>query len=95
MLDLSDIHLLSKFQRGAETFLVRLKETKAPMVLTVDGKAEAVVQDDQSYQELLDLLELLESITSICKSIEEFEQGEGISLKEAWKQFQEKHGLPD
>ncbi len=95
MLSLSEIHPLSEFQRGAKAFLARLKETKAPMVLTVNGKAAAVVQDAESYQQLLDRIELLESIAGIRKSIEEFEQGEGIPLKEAWEQFQEKYDLPD
>lgn len=95
MLSLNDIHPLSEFQRGAKAFLAKLKETKTPMVLTVNGKAAAVVQDAESYQQLLDRLELLESIAGIRKSIEEFDQGEGMPLKEAWKQLQEKHGLPD
>lgn len=95
MLNLSDIHPLSEFQRGAKAFLTRLKETKAPMVLTVNGKAAAVVQDAESYQQLLDKVELLESIVGIRKSIEEFEQGEGMPLKEAFQQLQEKYGLPD
>jgi prevent-host-death family protein len=95
MLSLSDIHPLSEFQRGAKAFLVKLRETKSPMVLTVNGKAAVVVQDAESYQQLLDKIELLESIAGIRKSIEEFEQGKGMPLKEAWKQLQEKYGLPD
>ncbi len=95
MLNLNDIHPLSEFQRGAKAFLVKLKETKTPIVLTVNGKAAAVVQDAESYQELLDKLELLESVSKIQNSIQEFEQGKGIPIKEAWKQFQEKYGLPD
>ena len=95
MLSLSDIHPLSEFQRGAKAFLARLKETKAPMVLTVNGKAAAVVQDAESYQQLLERMELLESIVGIRKSIEEFDRGQGVSLKEAWKEFQEKYDLPD
>ncbi|MEQ8958002.1 MAG: type II toxin-antitoxin system Phd/YefM family antitoxin [Coleofasciculus chthonoplastes F3-SA18-01] len=95
MLSLSDIHPLSEFQRGAKAFLARLKETKAPMVLTVNGKAAAVVQDAESYQQLLDRIELLESMAGIRKSIEEFDQGKGMPLKEAFQQLQEKYGLPD
>jgi prevent-host-death family protein len=95
MLSLSDIHPLSEFQRGAKVFLARLKETKAPMVLTVNGKAAAVVQDAESYQQLLDRLELLESIAGIRKSIEQFDRGEGMPLKEAFQQLREKYGLPD
>ncbi|MGK7961793.1 type II toxin-antitoxin system Phd/YefM family antitoxin [Crocosphaera sp.] len=89
MVSLNDIHPLSEFQRGAKAFLARLKETKSPMVLTVNGKAAAVVQDAQSYQELLDRLELLESIAGIRKSMKEFEQGKGLPLKEAFDQLKE------
>ena len=95
MLSLSEIHPLSEFQRGAKAFLAKLKETKAPMVLTVNGKAAAVVQDAESYQQLLDKIELLESIVGIRKSIEEFDRGEGMPLKEAFQQLQKKYGLPD
>ncbi|HAG79916.1 MAG TPA: type II toxin-antitoxin system Phd/YefM family antitoxin [Cyanobacteria bacterium UBA12227] len=92
---LSDIHPLSEFQRGAKAFLIKLKKTKTPIVLTVNGKAAAVVQDAESYQQLLDRIELLESIAGIRKSIEEFERGEGMPLKQAFQQLQEKYGIPD
>ncbi|WP_340626545.1 MULTISPECIES: type II toxin-antitoxin system Phd/YefM family antitoxin [Aphanizomenon] len=95
MLNLSNIHPLSEFQRGAKMFLDRLKETKSPIVLTVNGKAAAVVQDAESYQKLIDRLELLESIATIRKSINEFEQGEGMPLNQAFAEFKEKYGIPD
>lgn len=95
MVNLSDIHPLSEFQRGAKAFLAKLKETKTPIVLTVNGKAAAVVQDAESYQQLLDRLELLESIVGIRKSIDEFDKGEGMLLREAFQNLQEKYGLPD
>ena len=69
---------------------IRLKETKAPIVLTVNGKATAVVQDAEGYQQLLHRIELLESIVGIRKSIAEFEQGKGIPLKQAFAELREK-----
>ena len=95
MFSLCDIHPLSEFQRGAKTFLVKLKETKTPIVLTVNGKAAAVVQDAQSYQQLLDRIELLESMAKIRQSMDEFDQGKGIPLNQAFEQFKEKYGIPD
>ena len=92
---LSDIYPLSEFQRGAKMFLDKLKETKSPIVLTVNGKAAAVVQDAESYQKLIDRLELLESIAKIRQSIKEFEQGEGMPLNQAFAEFKEKYGIPD
>lgn len=49
-----DITSLSNFQHYTREFLLRLKETARPVVLTIDGKAECVVQDAESYQRLLD-----------------------------------------
>jgi len=89
MFSLSDIHPLSEFQRGAKMFLDKLKETKSPIVLTMNGKAAAVVQDAESYQKLIDRLELLESITKIRRSINEFEQCEGMPLNQAFAEFKE------
>ncbi len=51
MLDLNrDINSLSNFKRNTPEFLRQLKETGHPVVLTINGKAELVVQDTTSYQ---------------------------------------------
>ncbi|MEM8806146.1 MAG: type II toxin-antitoxin system Phd/YefM family antitoxin [Cyanobacteria bacterium P01_G01_bin.38] len=94
MLNLRNIHPLSEFQRGAKAFLEKLKASKSPIVLTVNGKAAVVVQDADSYQALLDRMELLESIAGIRKSIDEFDKGKGISLNQAFQQLQEKYDIP-
>jgi PHD/YefM family antitoxin component YafN of YafNO toxin-antitoxin module len=49
MLDLNgDIDYLTEFKRNTTEFLSQLKETGQPVVLSVDGKAELVVQDASS-----------------------------------------------
>ena len=54
MLDLKeDITSLSNFQRNTREFLQRLRETGRPLILTVNGQAELVVQAAASYQKLL------------------------------------------
>ncbi|MGK7947162.1 MAG: type II toxin-antitoxin system Phd/YefM family antitoxin [Microcystaceae cyanobacterium] len=95
MLSLGDFYPLSDFQKGASALIAKLKETKAPIVLTVNDQASVVVQDAESYQRLLERLDLLESVAGIRKSVEEFEQGEGIPLSEAFQQLKEKYDLPD
>lgn len=47
------------------------------MVLTVNGKAELVVQDAESYQKLLDAFELLETLKGIKLGLEQRWRGEG------------------
>ena len=57
LLDLTkDIHSLSEFKRNSLRFLRRLRESGAPLVLTVNGKAEFVLQDVESYQRLREQL---------------------------------------
>jgi prevent-host-death family protein len=94
-LDLRNIHPLSDFQRSAKTFLTTLKDTQAPIVLTVNGKAAVVVQDAESYQRLLERIELLESLAGIRKSLDEFDRGLGIPLDEAFHQLRQQHDIPD
>ena len=66
MLNISrDIHSLSSFKRNSLEFIEQMKQTGEPVVLTVNGKAELVVQDAESYQKMLDALERLEAIAVI------------------------------
>ena len=50
-----DIQPLTAFRNNSVKMMRQLKRTKRPLVLTVNGKAEAVVQDASAYQRLLDL----------------------------------------
>lgn len=94
-LDLRNIHPLSDFQRSAKSFLSTLKDTQAPMVFTVNGKAAVVMHDAESYQRLIERMELLESMAGIRKSLDEFEQGQGVPLETAFQQLRDKHDIPD
>ena len=68
MLNISrDIQSLSNFKRNTSSFVERMKQTGQPVVLTVNGKAEVVVQDAKSYQELLEKIEKLEVIAGVKK----------------------------
>jgi prevent-host-death family protein len=78
MINLSrDIHSLTDFKRNTTEFLQRIKETRHPLVLTVNGKAELVVQDAESYQELLEAAELVETLKGIKLGLEQMQEGKG------------------
>ena len=54
MLDLTqDIQSLTTFRRRSGDFLKQLRKSKRPVVLTVKGKAAAIVQDAAAYQRLV------------------------------------------
>ena len=93
MIDLREVRSVTEFQRNLKDYAAALKEKKTPLVLTVNGRAELVVQNAESYQELLDRLERAESIAAIRQGMEEFEQGKGIPLQEAEEKLRTKHGL--
>jgi hypothetical protein len=61
--------------------------------LTVNGQAELVVQDAESYQFILERLDRAETLASIRRGIEQFDEGRGISLDEAEEQLRKKHGF--
>jgi PHD/YefM family antitoxin component YafN of YafNO toxin-antitoxin module len=78
MLDLSrDIQSLTDFKKNTPDFVHQMKETGEPIVLTINGKAELVVQDAKSYQRLLDLAERLETIQAVKEGIASMQRGEG------------------
>ena len=57
MIDLSRyIQSLSSFKRKSAEFIKQMKETGKPILLTVNGKAEVVVQDAVSFQKFLGLV---------------------------------------
>ena len=94
MIDIRDIHSLSEFQRNTKEFLTQMKQSKNPVVLTVNGKAEVIVQDAESYQEMLDRLERAEALAAIHRGMEDFEKGNALDAREAFETLRQKHGIP-
>jgi prevent-host-death family protein len=72
-----DIHPLTDFKPNTAEFLAQLRRTGHPLVLTINGKAELVVQDAKSYQRLLDLAERLETIQAVKEGLASMEAGGG------------------
>ena len=93
MIDLREVRSVTEFQRNIKEYVGRLKETKTPLVLTVNGRAELVVQDAGSYQEMLDRLENAETMAALRRGLEQAKRGEGIPLEQAEKILREKHGF--
>ena len=54
-----DIGSLTDFNRNTKAHLKRLRRTGRPELLTVNGKAEVVVQSASAYQRLLNLVRKL------------------------------------
>jgi prevent-host-death family protein len=81
---IQDIHPLTDFKRKTSDFLRQLKETGNPVVLTINGKAELVVQDAASYQRLFDLAERLETMQAVKEGIASADREEGKPMDAAF-----------
>jgi hypothetical protein len=72
----------------------QLKKSKRPVVLTVKGKAEAVVQDAAAYQRLLDIAAGADAREGIRQGLQESRQARGRDAKEFFAEFEASHGIP-
>lgn len=61
MINLEQICSATEFLRNFRACARRLKESRQPLVLTVNGRAELVVQDAAGYQALLNRLQRAET----------------------------------
>src|SRR5258708_3532460 len=94
MLDIGkDIHSLSDFKRNTSEFLDQMRDSGHPLVLTINGKAEIVVQDAASYQKLLDRMDQLEALEGIKRGLADVLAGSVTPLRKFEKEFRSKRGL--
>ncbi|MFA6279247.1 MAG: type II toxin-antitoxin system Phd/YefM family antitoxin [Bdellovibrionales bacterium] len=83
MIHLEDIHSLTDFARNTKAYAKKLKKTGRPAVLTVNGRAEFVVQDAQTYQHLLNMADYTAESIKLDQAIKEMDAGTFHTEKEA------------
>ena len=71
----------------------QLKKTKRPVVLTVKGKAVAVVQHAEAYQRLLDIAAGADPEEGIRQGLEDAKQGKLRPAREFFADFEATHGI--
>lgn len=89
----NDIHSLSDFKRNTGTFVSQMRRSGHPLVLTINGKAELVVQDAAAYQQLLDEIDELQAIEGIKSGLADAEAGRVTELDDFASEFRKKNGL--
>lgn len=90
-----DIQSLSTFKRDTAKFVRQMKKSKAPVVLTVNGKAELVVQDAGSYQELLEAKDRMEAIEGIKRGLESLKRNAGKPAEKFFREFFSERGIAE
>ena len=88
MIALEDIRSLTDFQRNTKSHLKRLKATGRPEVLTVNGKAELIVQSAAAYEETID------AIRGIQRGLDEMKAGKGEPARVVLNRIRANHKIP-
>jgi PHD/YefM family antitoxin component YafN of YafNO toxin-antitoxin module len=95
MLDItSDIQSLTTFRRSSAHLMKQLKKTRRPVVLTVDGKAAAVVQDAEVDQRLLNIAASAKAEEGIRQGLDDVAHGRTRPAREFFEEFEAKNGIP-
>lgn len=95
MLDITrDIQSLTTFRRRSGHFMKQIKKSKRPVVLTVKGKAAAIVQDAEAYQRLLDIAARADAEEGIRQGLRDIKEGKTRPAREFFREFDAKHGIP-
>lgn len=92
------IDSLTNFKRQTADYLRQLHETGSPMVLTVNGKAEVVVQDAAAYQRLVDRAKKAdreEAVAAIREGLADAEAGRVKPARKALRALAKKYGISD
>jgi prevent-host-death family protein len=94
MIDIAkDIQSLSHFKRKTAEVVARMKKSGHPVVLTVNGKAELVVQDAAAYQRLRELAEQVEMLIFLDESRKDIDAGRTVPAREALEKLAKKYKL--
>ena len=88
-----DIQSLTTFRRRSGDFMKQIKKNKRPVVLTVKGKAAAIVQDAEAYQRLLDIAARADANEGIRQGLEDVKQGKVREAREFFAEFEARHGI--
>lgn len=92
----SGIDSLTNFKRQTADYLRQLHSSGEPLVLTVNGKAEVVVQDAAAYQRLLELAakaDREEAVAAIREGLADAEAGRVKPARKALKALAKKYGI--
>ncbi|MEX2120799.1 MAG: type II toxin-antitoxin system Phd/YefM family antitoxin [Pirellulales bacterium] len=92
----SGVDSLTNFKRQTAAYLDQLHKTGEPVVLTVNGKAEVVVQDAAAYQRLLELAarrDREETVAAIRQGLADVEAGRTKLARAALKALAKKYGI--
>jgi prevent-host-death family protein len=82
---IQDIHSLTTFKRNSSGLMKHMKKTGRPLVLTVNGKVEAVLLNPAAYQQVAGQLD---AVASIRKGLLQAEKGMGRTADDVFDELE-------
>ncbi|MBW2428106.1 MAG: type II toxin-antitoxin system Phd/YefM family antitoxin [Deltaproteobacteria bacterium] len=79
-----DIRSITDLKRNTNSVLDQIHKTKRPVVLTVNGKAEAVILDAKEYEKIIHAFNLLKLLVP---AEEDISAGRCKEAKDFFKEF--------
>jgi len=89
-----DIQPLTTFRNNSVKMLKQLKKTGRPIVLTVNGKTEAIVQSASAYQRLLDIAAEADEREGIRQGLEDIAAGRTRPAREFFDEMRKQYDIP-
>ena len=86
-IDLNDIYPMTEFIRNAAAFTKKIKKSKSPAVLTVNGRAELVVMDRVQYAAHLQSLQQIDEERGIAQGIADMKAGRTRPAREVFDEL--------
>jgi PHD/YefM family antitoxin component YafN of YafNO toxin-antitoxin module len=91
MIDVTrDIHSLTTFKRNSLGLIKQMKKSGRPLVLTVKGKAEAVLLDAAAYQEVAGQLD---AVASVRRGLAQARKGAGRPVDEVFEELEREDAI--
>ena len=93
MANLTNSHSLTEFQRNAKGFIDGMNESREPVLITVNGKVQAVLVDPISFQEMEQHMERERFIAAILEGEKDIEEGRTKPAAQVFAELKAKHGF--
>jgi prevent-host-death family protein len=95
MIDITqDIQPLTTFRNNSVKFIRHLKKSKRPIVLTVNGKPEAVLQSAEEYQRLLNIIARADEAEALRQAEEDVREGRTRPARTVFAEMRKKYDIP-
>lgn len=92
--EITDTESLSSFTRDPRRFIEKLRQSGEPILLTVEGEGEVVVQDAESYRRFWEQIDRQETIAAVREGLRDVAAGRTRPVREVLAELARKYKLP-